>query len=104
MPAEVEGASVGPGLPGPMLSLTKHRSCGAVDGAGVGGVPGKAIDSPCWKALINVTVVDGLGPKTFLRRSSQLVAIEARLAPSLECVAPSPQAPTSAADAARSVA
>src|ERR1700754_65962 len=57
IPADVEGAPAGPGLPGPMLSLTRHRLKGAVFGAGLAGVPESAIGSPVLKALTKVTVV-----------------------------------------------
>src|SRR5712672_3239429 len=74
MPAEVEGALAGPGLPGPMLSLTKQRSFAATGGAGDAAVPDRAIGSPFRNALTSVTVVFASGLKAVFIESSQASA------------------------------
>src|SRR5262245_49704754 len=61
MPAEVDGASAGPGFPGPTLSLTRHTSLAASAGGGDAGVSGSASGSPLANALTNVTFVSALG-------------------------------------------
>ena len=71
MPGEVEGASAGPGLPGPTSSFTTHTSVVAVGVVGVG-VPDSSSASPVLKDLTSSTVVLASGLKPLLIESSQL--------------------------------
>ena len=70
MPGEVEGASAGPGLPGPTLSLTMQTSL-AASGVAPVAVPPRMSASPFLKALTATTVVSASGLKFALSVSSQ---------------------------------
>src|SRR4051812_23312232 len=56
MPGDVDGASAGPGLPGPTMSLTTHMSAAAV-GVFAVGVPERMSGSPRLKGFTKVTNV-----------------------------------------------
>src|SRR5205085_4345211 len=60
IPAEVDGAPAGPGLPGPTLSFTKHMSLGAV-GVEAVAVPPRSSASPFLNAFTARTLVFASG-------------------------------------------
>src|SRR5262249_6350496 len=74
IPEEVERAPAGPGLPGPMVSLTRHMSLSAVGGGGVAGVPESAKGSPFLNAFTNVTVVFASGLNALIMELSHVSA------------------------------
>ena len=74
LPGDVDGAPAGPAWPGPTNSLTRHRSTGAVGGAGVAGVADSETASPDLKALTSNTDVSAFVLKAVLRVSSQAMA------------------------------
>src|SRR5581483_6375075 len=74
IPEDVERAPAGPGLPGPMVSLTRHMSFRAMGGAGVAGVPESASGSPFLNALTSVTVVFASGLNAVIMELSHVNA------------------------------
>src|SRR5687768_3350194 len=74
MPAEVDGASAVPALPGPTTILTRHRSLPATGGAGDAGVAVSASGSPCLNDLTATTCVFASGLKAVFMLSSQVSA------------------------------
>jgi hypothetical protein len=96
IPAEVDGASAGPGLPGPTFNLTRHTSFEATSGGGDAGVPDNASRSPFLNALTKVTVVLASGLNAVFIQSSQVNAmVGAQLSSSSE------SSPSQAAEAGR---
>lgn len=71
MPSEVERAAAGPGLPGPTLSLTRHRSAARVTAEAESET--KTL-SPCLKRCTATTLVSASGWKADFRPSSQASA------------------------------
>jgi hypothetical protein len=71
MPGEVEGAPAGPGLPGPTLSLTMHRSLAASVPVAL---PSRLRSSPFLNCFTSRTVVFASGLNAVLRLSSQVSA------------------------------
>src|SRR6185369_12946684 len=74
IPEDVERAPAGPGLPGPMVSFTRHRSLIAIGGGGDAGVPESARGSPFLNALTKVTVVFLSGLNAAIMESSHFNA------------------------------
>src|SRR5262245_22592032 len=101
MPAEVDGAPAGPGLPGPTISFTRQTSLAAVGGGGVAGAPDSASKSPFLKALTSVTVVLASGLKAVFIVSSHTKAVGAGVGAAASALLP-PQASSNAAAAATS--
>src|SRR5437773_2365969 len=74
IPDDVERALAGPGLPGPMVSFTRHMSFIATGGAGVAGVAESANGSPFLNAFTSVTVVFASGLKSVIMELSHFNA------------------------------
>src|SRR4051812_15239593 len=74
MPEDVERAPAGPGLPGPIVILTRHMSLIATGGAGDTGVADSARESPFLNALTRVTVVFASGLNAVFMESSHFNA------------------------------
>src|ERR1039458_7829661 len=94
MPAEVDGAPAGPGLPGPTWSFTKQRSFPAVGVVDVG-VPVSRRESPFLNCFTNSTVVLASGGKAVFMESSQVSATGADAGAGVEGVDPPPPQPGS---------
>ena len=72
IPEDVDRAPAGPGLPGPIVSFTRHMSFAAMGGGGDAGVPASAKGSPFLNALTRVTVVFASGLNAVIMESSQV--------------------------------
>src|SRR6476660_491648 len=75
IPADVDGAPSGPWFPGPIKSLTIHRSPPAI-GVVALGVPVRSSGSPFLNDLTSRTFVSALPPMAVLRPSSQDIPAE----------------------------
>ena len=91
IPGLVEGASTGPGLPGPTMSLTRNKSAGA---AGVKSMAGsdRTNGSPVLKAVTSTTLVRSSPANTSRAHSSKaVVSTQVLLCGGITAWVPSPR-------------